>query len=358
MAITDSVNCACSDTTNNRTLKNLRDDLMRRLGYGAQVASPPPGMADLLNAFLIEAQELLYRRYAVLRTERFYSWPLTNGVRRYGLPANAEATPLPTPVISGVTTATTGGTLAAATYSYRVAARNTYGRTLASSAVTVVTTGSTSVNTINWPAVTVPAGVSGVTGYDVFGRVGGSEQLLASLGNVLSYADTGSAAPSGALPTSNTTAECPKLLDPRSLTWVGIERDGIWQPLECGIPPELYTHGVTGRPQRYEIRQCIELWPAPEATSGNLVIKGHFGLEAFAVDADKTTIDDRAVFLLALANAKAHYRQPDANNYVGQLEVFIGNLVAGSHHARRYVPGHDGRADGVYVQPRPTVPFA
>jgi hypothetical protein len=241
VAVTDTVNCECDDTTNNRTLKSLRDDLMRRLGFGAQVDNPPPGMAEMLSGFLIEAQELLYRRYEVLRTERMFSWPLTQGVNLYDLPGNAEV--------------------------------------------------------------------------------------------------------------------CTKKLDPRKVTWVGAVRDGQWYPLRCGIPPELYSHDIEGRPERYEIRQCIEIWPAPEATEGSLVIEGHFGLEAFAADADKVTVDDRAVFLLALANAKAHYRQSDANNYVGQLEVYIDNMVAGAHHTRRYVPGVPDRADCVYVAPRPSVPF-
>ena len=35
--------------TYGRTLAELRGDLMRRLGYGAQASNPPPGMADLLK---------------------------------------------------------------------------------------------------------------------------------------------------------------------------------------------------------------------------------------------------------------------------------------------------------------------
>lgn len=239
---TTSYNCTCDDLTNAKTLGQLRGDLMARLGFGAQAALPPPGMTELLNSFLIEAQELLFRRYNVLRTERFYSWPLEAGVNLYDLPDNAET--------------------------------------------------------------------------------------------------------------------CTKKLDPRSVTWVGAVRDGQWYPLVCGIDPTLYSHDITGRPERYEIRQCIEIWPKPDTSEGSLVIKGHFGLEPFAADTDKATIDDRAVFLLALANAKSHYRQPDAQNYVQQLEVFIDNMVAGAHHTRRYVPGTNRRADMVYVEPKPSVPFS
>lgn len=238
---TDTANCDCDDTTGNKTLATLRRDLMVRLGFAAQADNPPPGMTDLLNSFLIEAQELLYRRYDVLRTERFYSWNLQAGVKFYDINANVET--------------------------------------------------------------------------------------------------------------------CTKRLDPRKVTWCGVHMDDTWYPLECGIPPELYSGSPNGWPQRYEVRQCIEVWPVPDQTSGTLVIKGHFGLEPFAADTDTTTIDDRLVFLLALANAKAHYGKPDANDYIAQMEQMMVNLVAGSHQTRRYIPGRPRMFDMVYTAPKPTVPF-
>lgn len=234
-------NCECDDTTGNATLKELRDRLMIRLGFAAQVDNPPPGMASLLNDFLQEAQRLLYRRYDVLRTERFYSWPLTAGIRMYDFAENMET--------------------------------------------------------------------------------------------------------------------CTKRMDPRKVTWVGVLRDGIWTHLECGIPPELYSNEPGGWPLRYEIRQCIEVWPMPVNTEGKLVVKGHFGLEAFSADTDKTTIDDQLVFSLALANAKAHYGRPDAGNPVQQMEAMMLDYVAGSHNTRRYIPGRDGRTDHIYVQPRMADPL-
>lgn len=240
-ASADTANCDCTDTTGNKTLATLRADLMVRLGFAAQKNNPPPGMTDLLNSFLIEAQELLYRRYDVLRTLRFYSWNLQAGVKFYDINANVET--------------------------------------------------------------------------------------------------------------------CTKRLDPRKVNWVGVQVQGVWYPLECGIPPPLYSQNPGGRPLRYEIRQCIEVWPVPATTEGTLVIKGDFGLEPFAADTDTTTIDDRLVFLLALANAKAHYGKPDANNYIAQMEQMMVNLVAGAHNTRRYIPGRPREFDMVYTAPAPTVPF-
>lgn len=150
---------------------------------------------------------------------------------------------------------------------------------------------------------------------------------------------------------------CLEVIDPREITWAGIERDGRWYPLICGIPPEVYSRNEwSAWPTRYEIRQCIELWPSPGLDVQTLRLKGHSELGAFAAEDDMTTIDDEPVYLLAVANAKAYYRQPDAQNYIGQLEAYIRNVVAGAHQTRRYVPGEKVRGEN-YIEPRPTVPF-
>lgn len=221
-------NSACSDDWQQRTLGELRTDLLRRLGFSAQATNPPPGMAELLDSFLRDAQEQLYRRYDALRTERFYRWPMEVGERFYDVRSNEDA-------------AGTGG--------------------------------------------------------------------------------------------------CQKYLDAYKVTWAGVEDvNGAWYPLIKGIPPVLYTITNEGIPAYYEIRQCIEVFPAPDREY-TLRVKGHFGLEPFEADEDVTTIDPHPVFLLALGNAKAHYGQPDAGNYLAQATNYVGSLVAGSHHTARYIPG-------------------
>lgn len=115
---------------------------------------------------------------------------------------------LPTPGPVTATPSTTGGTLAAGTYSYRVSATNADGETLASAAVTAATTGTTGSVALSWPAVTAPTGTDPVTGYKVYGRVGGAEGLLATVTGT-SYTDTGAAAVGAPPPTANTTGGDP-----------------------------------------------------------------------------------------------------------------------------------------------------
>lgn len=224
MADTIELNCDCDDDYPSETLADIRTYLMVRLGYAAQLDTPPPGMTELLNSFAIEAQKLIYRRYSVLRTQRWFTWNMTAGSRFYDFDANAD--------------------------------------------------------------------------------------------------------------------ECQRKLDPRKIKWVGVSQgDDVWRPLVQGINPSMYSSRIQSIPQFFDVRQCIEVWPSPSDDTWRLRIKGDFGLDAFAVDADKTTLDPEAVKLHALAYAKAHYQQPDAANYATALTTFLGDVTAGSHGTRRYIPG-------------------
>jgi hypothetical protein len=133
---------------------------------------------------------------------------------------------------------------------------------------------------------------------------------------------------------------CTKVMDPRKVKWVGISKgDTVWTELMCGINPVYYRSMQQAIPQFYDIRQCIEVWPAPNSDEWQLRIKGDFGLLPFVADGDVTTIDAEAVFLLALANAKAHYEQPDAGTTMAMATGLIADLTAGQHFTRRYLPG-------------------
>jgi Concanavalin A-like lectin/glucanases superfamily len=134
---------------------------------------------------------------------------------------------------------------------------------------------------------------------------------------------------------------CNFTMDPlKSIEWVGIQDSrNVWYPLIQGIPPQLYTMITKPwRPARYDIRQAIELYPMPDQTYW-LWIKGHFGLMSFVNDSDTTTIDCNLVFLHALANAKAHYGQPDAANIAAQANAYRAELIAGTHQTAHYLPG-------------------
>lgn len=98
--------------------------------------------------------------------------------------------------------ATAGGALTAGTYKYYMTVLNANGESTVSNEVTVTTASSNLTATLNWTAVT------GATGYKIYrtaaGGATGTELLIATLGLVITYADTAVGAPAGALPTTNT----------------------------------------------------------------------------------------------------------------------------------------------------------
>jgi hypothetical protein len=142
---------------------------------------------------------------------------------------------------------------------------------------------------------------------------------------------------------SLTAAEgsCVKQVDPKKITWVGFEDlNQAWYQLIAGINPLWYTRAQisTGWPTRYEIRSCIEIFPAPQAAY-TLWIKAHFQLEPFAADGDRTTLDDELVLLFAVANLKSAKGKPDAARAMNQATARLKDLTAANHVLRRYVPG-------------------
>jgi len=223
-------NHVCADGLPTATLTSLRDRMMIRLGYAAQVSNYPPGMASLLDDFLRSAQIVLYAQNRALHTERIFTWTLTAGTRYYDITANDEQ----------------------------------------------------------------DAGAN----------------------------------------------QCTKVLsDYKPPSWVGFQDDNdAWIPMSEGIPPERYTNTTQGRPDSYEIRQGIEIFPSPDSSTYRLRIKGHFGLMDFTDDADTTTLDSELVFMLALGNAKSHYGQRDAQSILTQVTSYLKGINAGTHGTARYVP--------------------
>lgn len=208
------------------TLATLRTDILIRLGYAAQAASPPPGMASLIDNFLQRSQNSLYRKLqgTAGELERYFAWTMVEGERFYGLLANDDS--------------------------------------------------------------------------------------------------------------------CAKKLRRDQITGAWVEDvNGTWLPLVYGVNPVLFSSGdQPGLPCRYEVRTNIEVWPAPDQAY-TLHIKGRFGLGRFTEDADTCSIDPDLLYLWALARAKNHYQQADANDIAAEAQGMFAAIVAASHGQRRYIPG-------------------
>jgi hypothetical protein len=134
-------------------------------------------------------------RVAKRRRNDVVSFRNTKGKTRCGAVLRDQIAPS-TPASS---TSTTGGTLAAATYSYRISVVYGTMESAPSVAKTQVTTGATSTVTIDWTGLF--SGVPAPTSVKIYGRTGGSELLMGTVAwPTLNFVDTGAVTPSGALP--------------------------------------------------------------------------------------------------------------------------------------------------------------
>lgn len=132
---------------------------------------------------------------------------------------------------------------------------------------------------------------------------------------------------------------CTKYMDARRVREAWLQDDETWVPLISGIDPSTFNMTEPARPVWYELRQGIEVWPAPDAATYVLWFKADYGPAAFTTDSDYPAVDSEAVFLHALARAKRHDGHADANAVDRDLEILLGNYTAGTHGTRKYIPG-------------------
>lgn len=140
----------------------------------------------------------------------------------------------------------------------------------------------------------------------------------------------------------------------RRVEYVGYQQGDAWTQMYEGISPANFNNTSQSWPSRYKLGRYLEVWPTPDDVY-TIWLYGMLGLAAFKDDEDLPSVDDHAVFTLALANAKAHYKQPDAGGILRQHQQLVGHYVASSHAGKRYVPGY-GVPQADLPQPTTTFP--
>ena len=138
-------------------------------------------------------------------------------------------------------------------------------------------------------------------------------------------------------------------MEPRQILQLRVYVTNTWIPLEEGIEYQHDTYvGTRYYPQRYDRRAQLEIWPEPDKAY-TLRCEYYKRLGAFSQDGDRCTVDDSVLFLLALANAKAHYRQADAQTYYDQFAALKRKLRGRNHGNKRYIIGE--RPDAATPKP-------
>jgi hypothetical protein len=287
------------------SLADLRQQLLIRLGYAAQLASPPPGLNLTLDSFLRSAQALIFKQYKRFRQQKWFSVALTTGNRFYDIPYDgAFYGGRDVAIINGTPDSITGGnadfTAAGFTTGMTI---DIWGSDADDGAHVVGASVGTSSMELQSSAV-------------VTGELAGSQIMVAERGW---YA-----------------------LDPRSIQEVVLLDDTIWGPMREGIDPILFNIDPSQqRPTNYEIREFIEVYPEPEKAY-TLYIKGHIMPRPFTADDHHASVDPDALLALALANGKAHFGQSDARVYFDQYREIIGDDNSDQTNRKRYIPGAKG----------------
>lgn len=126
---------------------------------------------------------------------------------------------------------------------------------------------------------------------------------------------------------------------------------GQWSKLGEGISTGLWsTMDTQGPPARFERLAQILVYPKADAAY-TLRVWYVADLQPFDQDGDRATLDDSMILLHATAHAKAHYRQPDAEIYKGQLDTLLARVRGQSFGSS----GVYRRGDDATPQRRPAV---
>lgn len=282
-----------------KTLAELRQRLMIRLGFSAMAANPPPGLAQLIDDFLTDANDQLFERYPVIRNNRWWNITVNNaGGRFYDVPYT--------------------GAYIGRQIDISFNASNEINRASGdfeddgfAAGQEIRVEGSASNDAIHT--------ISSLTGAQII--TSGTPAIVNEAAGpkiVVSSVDF-------------------RRMDFKAVREAWINDGSTWSEMCRGIDPGLFNQTNTSIPLNYELREFVEIWPTPDKEY-QLYFLCDAAVAAFEHDSDYPSVDSTCIFLMALANAKAHYGQPDANSYFRQLEVRIGKFVAGTHAGRRYIP--------------------
>jgi hypothetical protein len=123
----------------------------------------------------------------------------------------------------------------------------------------------------------------------------------------------------------------PSDANPDRIKAVSVFRGGVWStPLPRGITPSMYTYQTNySWPQKWEPYAQMEFWPMADQIYPLRVFYIQ-ALGRFTQDADRASIDDTLISIVATATLKAHYRQPDAAVHQKISETLLINLKAKS----------------------------
>lgn len=96
------------------------------------------------------------------------------------------------------------------------------------------------------------------------------------------------------------------------------------------------------QPEKYDtLNGQLEIYPVPEREY-DLIVEYTAGKSRFEQHGDRPSVPHRLIFLYALASAKAHYRQTDAQAPAKAFEIMLAKEKARQKETRRYFVSTSG----------------
>lgn len=142
-------------------------------------------------------------------------------------------------------------------------------------------------------------------------------------------------------------------IDPGKVISVWLkETETIRTPLRQGITEnDRSLDTIEQQPEKYDhLNGQIELWPIPDQ-SYELIVEYLANQNRFDRQTDRPSVPDRLVFLYALANAKAHYRHPDAQASAATFQNMLrSEKFRQKENKRFFAQGETTRGDAQVVR--------
>lgn len=140
-------------------------------------------------------------------------------------------------------------------------------------------------------------------------------------------------------------------IDPRNVLslWIVLSGDQRIK-LQQGITEAHRSLTSRTSPERYDtLNGQIELWPVPDQPY-SMIVEYIAPKPRFSIGSDRPGVPDRLIVLYAIAQAKAHYRHPDAQAAGAIFAEMLKMELADQHENRRYfVNGQAGGDETVTV---------
>lgn len=126
--------------------------------------------------------------------------------------------------------------------------------------------------------------------------------------------------------------------------WIKLS-DNERVPMVQGISESHRADDIRTYPAKYDTLngQC-EVWPIPDRAYP-MIVEYMAPKPRFAQPADRPGVNDRLILLYAIANAKAHYRHPDATAAGTTFTNMLAMELGEQHENRRYIVNEHSAAE-------------